>query len=87
MDLTHEEKLIAMKGFQDSLEKDASMAAVKTIVPKLKAFGKAVVNKTKKGRPVKGTEAWQSAGKKVYDNRGKAIAATGVGGTALVMKD
>ncbi len=113
MDLSHEEKIIAMKGFSDSIEKKAlwsgGLKTLSRLVTKTKglsdelgskgkalyagATGKGVssARRTPAGVTAGHTSQQQKAlynkGKKVYENRGKILAGTGVGGTALVMKD
>lgn len=127
MDLSHEEKLIALKGFQAGFEKEAAIPGFPAIWAAAKGAATAgakstarqsgkVVGKAKEvgskgkalwagatgkgvgaagrtpagvaaGHTSKGQLGLYNAGKKVYDHRGKVMAGTGIGGTALVMRD
>ena len=92
MELTHEEKIIALKGFQESMKKEAvANKIVAGAVPKIKSFFKSMVGKQKAGAPIKGTEGARAAGDYIYKNRGYFAGASGISGGAILggnfMKD
>ena len=87
MELTHEEKIIALKGFQESMKKEAFAGkAIAGALPKIKTFFKSMVGKQKAGAPIKGTEGARDAGTDIYNNRGYYAGLGGLGSGIILDK-